>query len=266
MTSAAPSHVNTVLSINEIHRDPEFQIRAKTDRGTITRYVNVLKSGGEMPPVTVARVDGVFILVDGFHRMAAFEALGRSKIDAEVHETTHREALWMAGKANMKHGLPLKTPELRLVFKAYVRAGQHKAGRGKLKSYREIGEAIGKSHSTIRNWMKQDFPRVAAAMGGDGAGKGGLEDRIPVPTHVASARESLSGLQSAFQATGNVADRETILRETEGLLQSMKETAGWREEGSLLMLQVFQWLKGVRVKSEHPLATREPRVPCRAGA
>jgi len=72
---------------------------------------------------------------------------------------TFNEARWYAAKANTEHGLQLKTKELREVFRAFIETERHLQGQ-KLMPYREIAKRIGKGFSTIRNWMKADYPRL----------------------------------------------------------------------------------------------------------
>jgi hypothetical protein len=155
-----PSTQTVRINLTQLTISPEFQVRHKLDKHQIKRYENVIKSGVELPPVKVALVEGVYILLDGFHRVTARENLGAGFVEAEVVTTTRREAKWLAASANLKHGLPLKASELRVVFQRFIEARQHSKGRGRLMSYREIGQVIGKSHNTIRNWMEKDFPKL----------------------------------------------------------------------------------------------------------
>jgi len=166
------------ITLTQLTVSPEFQIRRKMDPAFVARYENVIKSGGELPPVKVAKVGEIFILVDGFHRVAARERLGEKAIKAEVIETTRTEARWLAASANLQHGLPLKAAEFREVFRAYIKARRHIQGRGRLKTYREIGEEIGKPHTTIRNWMRKDYPEIFKRYAGDEnfSGEGGLHE------------------------------------------------------------------------------------------
>lgn len=64
------------LTLTQLCRSKDFQIRTKLCRSTINRYASTIKAGGAMPPLQVALVDGVYVLFDGFHRAAAYEALG----------------------------------------------------------------------------------------------------------------------------------------------------------------------------------------------
>ena len=118
-----------------------------------------MQAGAEFPPVTLAHIDGSLYLVDGWHRVAAALANNQYLIWASVSEMTFDEARWYAAKANTEHGLPLKAKELREVFRAFIETNRHMQGQ-KLMPYREIAKRIGKGFSTIRNWIKADYPRL----------------------------------------------------------------------------------------------------------
>lgn len=220
------------LYINQLARDEAFQMRAKLDAGAVKRYEGVYRSGKAMPPVKVAQVDGVFILVDGWHRVAALERLGQTQVEAEVVDTSRDEALWMAAQANLEHGVPLKAKELREVFRAYVRSKRHVLPRGKFKSYRDIGAELGKPASTIYNWMSKDFPRVAAKMAGheNFKGTGGLQEIPHTPSQLAPAMQSLQQLLAAFQSTSDPDDRGAILTEAKRVVNEMEGSGNWRVE------------------------------------
>lgn len=208
------------INLLQLTVSEDFQIRRKLDPRTIQRYANAIKSGREMPPVRVAVVDGVPILVDGFHRVAAHELLGAAAVEAELIEATHQQAQWMAASANLEHGLPLKPREIREVFRVFIRTGQHRKGRGKLKSYREIGKELGCAYTTIRNWMMSDFPGLSKRYAGadDFFGQGGLQETPLQPAgdirkglamieefrrvyRAASSPEAKTALSEAFRST-----------------------------------------------------------------
>lgn len=93
------------------------------------------------------------------------------------------------------------------MFKAYVRARQHYDAKGRLKSYRDIASEIGgtRGHTTIRNWMISDFPKIAQAMGGaEPAGEGGL---VPVPHPEEEVLDAgLRGVANAAAAARSLRD------------------------------------------------------------
>jgi hypothetical protein len=157
------------LRISDILRDSRLQVREGLDEGTIRRYADGMKAGVEFPPIKVARINGAYVLVDGWHRLEATASVGQCNIEAEtVPVADFEQAGWLAAAANLAHGLPLKRREGRAVFRAYVKARQYYKGRtGKrIKSAREIAADLQglASHKTILEWMKQDANAVYRLM------------------------------------------------------------------------------------------------------
>jgi len=207
----------------------EFQVRATLDKGTVHRYANAIRAGQQLPAVLVALVDGMHILLDGFHRVAARELLGETLIEAEVVETTRQDARWRAAKANMSHGLPLKTREIRTVFKVYVSTRQHLKAKQVLKSYREIAAELGCSHNTIRNWMAVDFPEVFKRYAGnEGYGDGGLADDRPK----GQVRDGLLKLQEFTDYLRNITCADAKQQLIDALRAHAAELLGkaWEDE------------------------------------
>lgn len=221
------------VPICDILKDLRFQIRLKLDDGIVSRYLAVYRSGNAMPPIKLAKVNGTLLLVDGWHRLAAFEQLDESsKIHAQIIEATETEALWLAAEANLQHGLPLKSAEIREAFRAYVKAKKHRNERGFLKPYRQIAQELGglKHYGTIRNWMIKDFPRIANQYGHEEtpSGKGGLmDDRIRIGSLEDTARNALSAALAAFRGIDDPKKRGTVIKQAETILDEMKSGKVW---------------------------------------
>lgn len=156
------------VPIRHITRDAHYQPRERMHEAKVTEYRSTLSAGGEFPPVTIARIGGVAVLIDGWHRTEAHLRDGRNTIRATVIDATERDARWLAAKANMTHGIPLTRKEKRQAFAAFVRARQHISGDRWL-TYQEIAKACPGcgGASTMHRWMWKDFPKVAEKMGGD---------------------------------------------------------------------------------------------------
>ena len=108
----------------------------------------------------------------GSIRVQAHKSEGHREIQAEVHEVTEQKARQMAALANTAHGLQLERPSKRRVFQTFVRGRGHYDPKTKTYlSYRELASALGgiASHTTLRNWMKQDFPKTFSKIGGGDA-------------------------------------------------------------------------------------------------
>lgn len=154
---------------------PEFQVRGGLDDENVRRLRNAYTSEQPVPPVSLIRINGengdnsALVLVDGWHRVEALQRNGKHSVEATIEDGTYASAQWAAAEANLRHGLRLKSNELRGVFKAYMESGSYKRSNGSLKSYREMTRDMGglRGHTTIRNWMKRQYPDIAAEIGGN---------------------------------------------------------------------------------------------------
>lgn len=227
-TTTAPNTTVTTVTITQLCRSKDFQVRAKLCPHTVQRYAAAIKAGQELPPLQVALVDGVPCLVDGYHRAAGLEFLGFEEADAIITEATKDEAMWMAANANLTHGLPLKSREIREVFRVYIQTGRYKKGRGKWKSYREIGQELGRPHTTIRHWMEKDFKKLFHAYGSENRGaEGGCVDHPPKPPDGAKAAiEHLHAVRLTFQETVCPNAREAIRLDLKALSDDL--LADWQ--------------------------------------
>lgn len=165
---------------------PAWQVRKKLSAVTVDRYAAIYKAGSTMDPVRLARINGGLVLVDGAHRVEALRGLGRPTVEAVITTMAEHAAEWAAASANLEHGQPLKKSELRGVFQHYIATGQHRKGRARVKSLRDIVSDIpGVSVGTIRNWFLKDHPTLYAksyaGSGASGHSHGGL-DATPRPT------------------------------------------------------------------------------------
>ncbi len=207
----------------------DYQIRRRTDPGTVTRYAGLLRAGKELPPVKVGMIDGAAVLLDGFHRVEAHRRAGIFDVVADVVSTTAREAKWLAAEANMAHGLPLKRSEMRSAFRAFIEAGRHLDDRRRLLSLREMAQRCGVgSHNTVLAWLRKDFPRIARQLQAENPRGGGAHP--------------LSGRSLAEIAEDNIAQAVaaargvTCERERECLIMALKGAAQEIERGAPLRL------------------------------
>ncbi|MBR0670126.1 ParB/RepB/Spo0J family partition protein [Neoroseomonas soli] len=234
-TTASPSGADEAtreLSISDLLRDQRYQIRAKTDEAAVRRYANALRSGAEMPPVRVAIVDGVPVLVDGHHRVAAHVSIGRSTVMAVIVTAPASEARWLAAQANLEHGLPLKPREAREAFRAFIRARKHVLkGRRRLMSLRDIAKALSgaATHMSIHRWMKKDFPKLSKEYGG---GPGPTSNEPPAPesqqqVHFTDAMKAVAQVQITGRAIRDPELRGRLIAAIEDGLKIVREVGPW---------------------------------------
>lgn len=83
------------------------QSRVSLHQDTVDDYAEVIRLGGELPPVVVfndGESTGMW-LADGFHRFHAHRAAGAAEIVCDVRAGSQRDAILFSAGANVAHGL-----------------------------------------------------------------------------------------------------------------------------------------------------------------
>lgn len=138
------------LEIDALERDMELQARVSLNADVVKDYADQMAAGAVFPPVLVFARPGAHALVDGFHRVAAREALGFTTVLAEIRQGTREDALWHGLTANQTHGLRRTNDDKhRCVVKALTHA------RGRTLSDRQIASHCGVHHYTVSRIRQQ---------------------------------------------------------------------------------------------------------------
>lgn len=96
-----------ILPIDTISVSGGTQSRVALNEATVAEYAEVIRMGGELPPVIVfndGASEGMW-LADGFHRFHAHRAAGAMEINCDVRVGTRRDAILHSVGANATHGL-----------------------------------------------------------------------------------------------------------------------------------------------------------------
>jgi hypothetical protein len=219
------------VAIKDLRISDEFQMRDELDLKRVARLADAYKAGDNVAAITLAQVDGMLILVDGFHRVAALKTNGWSDVvNAEIHKTTRQGALRMAARANLTPGKPVTPKERRKAFNTYIEnQGHHLQGRvnGKrkpMKSYGTLARELGMAKTTVIRWMQEDFPKVAEVMGNTAANQWTGKKKNPSFTEIAEfkTREGLEAARVAFKGVTGKLSRGDLIHEAEELVQKMK--------------------------------------------
>jgi hypothetical protein len=202
-----------VLELAALLMLQENQIRERTDRHTVRRYAEQMAGGATFPPVKVTLTDPTdktkgYTLVDGWHRVEATKVNGGRTIVAEVVTARLEEIAWLAVVANKAHGLQLKLTRAvrRGIFRAYVRAGKHRTGRGrKVKTASEMAHDLNGivSRRQLPSWMAADFPAIYKAMNGNGLEEqdlGGPKERDMDEEYAKAAQAALDEYEACMRA------------------------------------------------------------------
>lgn len=109
------------IALDRIIIDPALQPRVD---GIDPDHVHALEQVPDAwPPLMVVHQDGQDILVDGFHRFAAAQNLGRESVAVEVVDMPPDGDLkGLAFALNAKHGRPLSLPDRRAEAERLLRA------------------------------------------------------------------------------------------------------------------------------------------------
>ena len=137
------------LNISTIHRPSDLQIRESLRTDHIEDLVASIDAGDELPPVEVVREGNAHWLVDGHHRVKAYEEAGVRSVPATiVQDGTRQDARWLACAANMEHtALKRSNADKRRAVEAALTAAPKKSDNA-------IAEHCGVSHTFVQNTRK----------------------------------------------------------------------------------------------------------------
>lgn len=159
LAQSAPAEQVLRLPISGLTFDSTIQVRAGVSKAVVRSYAEVLRNGGQMPPIVVYRdADDTLWVADGWHRCEAYKLLGWDEIDAEVRAGSREDAREYAEEANLTHGQPLSAKEKFGVFAQRILRG-HVWVEGDSNS--AIGRVLGVSAKTITNWrarVAEEYP------------------------------------------------------------------------------------------------------------
>lgn len=146
----------TRLDLSDITRLPQlFQPRSISENH-ITDLVRAIERFGALDPVTVIRIGQQFILIDGHHRLEAYQrAKQTSAIPVSYFTGTPEEAVLEAGEANSKAKLPMMPQERQDHAWRLVLLDRH--------SKSQISRASGTSSTQVANMRKVRRELAASA-------------------------------------------------------------------------------------------------------
>lgn len=122
---------------------------------------------------------------------------------------------------SMRHGKPLSRRELRLAFRAFIRAGKHLTPRRRLVPLRQLAQDFGAvAHTTLRNWLIADFPAIARSYAGE-ASSGPREPTSKLPDMLRVAEAHLAQARTAAAALADPEERGAIVVRLQELLASI---------------------------------------------
>ena len=134
----------TTLHLNQIITTPAELARVRPCQDTLTRYVELMQAGEQLPPVTVFYDGQAYWLADGRHRLEARKRVGYTDISVDVQRGSERDAQLYAFSANHTHGLPACQADRKKIARILLDDEEWKTW-----SDRKIAELSGLSHPTV---------------------------------------------------------------------------------------------------------------------
>jgi len=183
-------------------------------------------------------VEGILIVIDGWHRLEAMKRARASHAQVVVTAMSRDEAKWEAATAKTTHGVQLKRADYVNVFKLNVRSGKHikgraKGGRARYKSYRDMANELPfpRSRVTVRNWMFRYFPDIARQIGDDDMplAPGGLRDANAGELRQDGVEKLAGELLRHFRSLSSADERVAAVSTVRELLARLEVAAGLRE-------------------------------------
>jgi hypothetical protein len=138
------------VPLDELVLDPQLQCRTGINQEAVEEYAEALRAGASFPPVKAIRVGASLLLVDGWHRVNAWDRACRGKpIPCEVREGTRRDALIAAAGANAHHGLRRSQADKRRAVAVLLMDPELCE-----QSSRDLARLVGVSHTYINQVRK----------------------------------------------------------------------------------------------------------------
>jgi len=169
------SDLPQLVSYDKLVRLPELQMRAARNDEHVRDMVEALHSGRKLPPIKLYRLpDGRLVVVDGFHRLDAYDVVQAGMIPCVIERGTYFEALTAAAAANQEHlGLKRTNEDKRRAVECFLRG---LAVAGQNWSDRQIALHVGVTHPfvhTIRKHVEEhsndgQLVTVSSRVGADG--------------------------------------------------------------------------------------------------
>jgi hypothetical protein len=140
------SNLDTMVAVASIRTDGGTQPRSTILRDVVEEYAAAMLEGAIFPPVTVFYDGTDYWLADGFHRVAASEAAGRSSVGCDIRQGTRRDAVLYSVGANAAHGMRRTNDDKRRAVRVLLDDAEWSQW-----SDREIARRCGVDNKTVAN-------------------------------------------------------------------------------------------------------------------
>lgn len=156
------------LRLEQIQVRDDLRVREKISSTLVKEYAAAIRSGEELPAVTVFQSGEDFWLTDGSHRYAAAEQAGKHIIKCVVRRGNYMEALAHAAGANRRHGLRMSRADKQRAIGLLLLCEEHRD-----ESDRVLADIAGVDHKTVAKRRSEmvtsgEIPQSEERTGRDG--------------------------------------------------------------------------------------------------
>ncbi len=146
-----------MIRISDIRIDGGTQSRTEINEQTVAEYAEAMADPNTVFPPVVVYFDGQdYWLADGFHRIAAWQRIGREEIPADIRDGDRRMAILYSVASNSAHGLRRTNADKRHAVTILLEDPEWGCW-----SDREIARQCAVDHKTVakvRADLTEDFP------------------------------------------------------------------------------------------------------------
>lgn len=179
------------LNPHIIRMDGGTQPRSRIDPELVRQYRDALKNKAVFPPIVVFYDGEHYWLADGFHRVTVFRKQRRTKIPAEVHQGTRRDAILYSVGANAQHGRQRSHSDTRRAAMTLLTDPEWATW-----SDREIARRCRLSHTTVAKY------RAELAKNGE----------LPIPDEILDGQVAVQNVKQAPSEDTQGADSKQEVR------------------------------------------------------
>jgi ParB-like chromosome segregation protein Spo0J len=232
-THVGPSDGTHMVPITNIVVREDLQSRNAMSLEIVEEYAQDLRAGSNFPPIHVVQVDEQLLLVDGFHRVCAYQKAGLDQIPVRITVGSYTTAVELAVSANQIHGLRRTNADKQRAIKLLF-------GQAELVAWsdRRIAQRLNVAHKTvasIRRHLEADGQIVSVKSRVSTAGRTQRSAvrslaTLPPPELTAEIRSQTSG-DVASPSDSEVPNSERL---KSGLLTPLSESnAEFRSQKSV---------------------------------
>lgn len=213
-----------MIELAKIRTDGGTQSRAAINDETVADYAEAMADPNTVFPAVIVYFDGRdYWLADGFHRVAAWERVGRVEVPADVRQGDRRQAILHSCAANASHGLRRTNEDKRRAVMTLLEDDEWASW-----SDRQIAEKCRVSHpfvaklrSSLTGNVSSEGSRTYTSKHGTTAemntaniGSSRADEPSPVPKSSDNSGADKAGISVADAADGPVSGPEPDSPET----------------------------------------------------